>query len=463
MRAVTIAAGTPMRLPTGAESDLSLCLPGEAETANMLKKLMEEAGKRKSRVGFDRRSLFSYNRASFGVRGFTWLETIYQQLHSLVCERAGRRACCGLSIAIPILFVLSVFPRHFRLHDPGRTQSAGPHPKPHRAEPRRPLGHSPADCRRPEAAHERRHRAAARGSIRPFPRAGHRGDSVDPAVFAVVPVGAGLVPVNLNIGILFAFAVSTASVLALFMGGWASRNKFSLLGAMRAVAQVVSYEVPMVLAAVAVVMAVGSLSTLRIAKAQSGGILNVTNWFVFPSVGIRRVRPVHDRRDGGIGAHAVRYSRSRIGNHRRLSHGIQRIQIRAVPDGRISRVHRDGGDHRDDVPRRLQRPGQRSRLGRRLDLDVLVFHQTGVHDRAEHLDPWHVAAGARRPVDGICLESPVADVDRSTSCGRHLALHDLRPAGVGGHDLVARPLVRHALSKLAATENVEIRTYRYAS
>jgi NADH-quinone oxidoreductase subunit H len=100
-------------------------------------------------------------------------------------------------------------------------------------------------------------------------------------LFSVVPVGAGLVPVDLNIGILFAFAVSTASVLALFMGGWASRNKFSLLGAMRAVAQVVSYEVPMVLAAVAVVMAVGSLSTVAIAQAQSGGVLNVTNWFVF--------------------------------------------------------------------------------------------------------------------------------------------------------------------------------------
>jgi len=100
-------------------------------------------------------------------------------------------------------------------------------------------------------------------------------------LFAVVPIAPGLVPVNLNIGILFAFAVSTASVLALFMGGWASRNKFSLLGAMRAVAQVVSYEVPMVLAAVAVVMAAGSLSTLGIIKAQSHGFANIGGWFVW--------------------------------------------------------------------------------------------------------------------------------------------------------------------------------------
>ena len=100
-------------------------------------------------------------------------------------------------------------------------------------------------------------------------------------LFSVVPIAPGLVPVNLNIGILFAFAVSTASVLALFMGGWASRNKFSLLGAMRAVAQVVSYEVPMVLAAVAVVMAAGSLSTLDIITAQSHGAANIGGWFVW--------------------------------------------------------------------------------------------------------------------------------------------------------------------------------------
>ena len=100
-------------------------------------------------------------------------------------------------------------------------------------------------------------------------------------LFAVVPIAPGLVPVDLGIGILFVFAISTASVLALFMGGWASRNKFSLLGAMRAVAQVVSYEVPMVLSAVAVVMAAGALSTTAIVEAQREGFAHVTGWFVF--------------------------------------------------------------------------------------------------------------------------------------------------------------------------------------
>jgi NADH-quinone oxidoreductase subunit H len=96
-------------------------------------------------------------------------------------------------------------------------------------------------------------------------------------LFAVLPVAPGLVPVDLNIGVLFVFAVSTATVLALFMGGWASRNKFSLLGAMRAVAQVVSYEVPMVLSVVVVLMAVGSLSTVAIVENQRG----LFGWHIF--------------------------------------------------------------------------------------------------------------------------------------------------------------------------------------
>ncbi|MCX7887878.1 MAG: NADH-quinone oxidoreductase subunit NuoH, partial [Verrucomicrobiae bacterium] len=101
-------------------------------------------------------------------------------------------------------------------------------------------------------------------------------------VLVVVPIAKGFVPVDLNIGVLFPLAVSTASVLALFMAGWASRNKFTLLGAMRGIAQVVSYEVPMVLAAVVVLMAAGTLSTVGIVEAQRGWF----GWFIWQPWGL---------------------------------------------------------------------------------------------------------------------------------------------------------------------------------
>ena len=76
--------------------------------------------------------------------------------------------------------------------------------------------------------------------------------------------------------VIFFFAITGLNTLAVFMAGWASRNKYSLLGGMRAVAQMVSYEIPLVLSAVIVVMMVGSLNAAEIAGAQTGG-----NWFVF--------------------------------------------------------------------------------------------------------------------------------------------------------------------------------------
>jgi len=76
--------------------------------------------------------------------------------------------------------------------------------------------------------------------------------------------------------VIFFFAITGLNTLAVFMAGWASRNKYSLLGGMRAVAQMVSYEIPLVLSAVIVVMMVGSLNAGEIAGVQTGG-----NWFVF--------------------------------------------------------------------------------------------------------------------------------------------------------------------------------------
>jgi len=89
-------------------------------------------------------------------------------------------------------------------------------------------------------------------------------------MFAVLPFGRGMIGVDLNIGILFFISISALGTMAVVMGGWASRSKYSLLGGMRAAAQMVSYEVPLGLSLVAVAMAVGSLSTRVIAEHQSG-------------------------------------------------------------------------------------------------------------------------------------------------------------------------------------------------
>ncbi|OGW78374.1 MAG: NADH dehydrogenase [Omnitrophica bacterium GWA2_52_8] len=89
-------------------------------------------------------------------------------------------------------------------------------------------------------------------------------------VFAVIPFGRNMTPVNLNIGFLYFIAVSSTSAIPIFMASWGSRNKYALLGGMRVIAQMISYEVPMVLAAVPVLMLTGSLSTNDIVTAQSG-------------------------------------------------------------------------------------------------------------------------------------------------------------------------------------------------
>ncbi len=101
--------------------------------------------------------------------------------------------------------------------------------------------------------------------------------SVVPAIllFAVLPFGRNMTAVDLNVGLLYFFAVSSVGSYAIFMGGWASRSKFSILGAMRSVAQIISYEVPGVLSVVAVIMVTGTLSTVGIVEAQSN------RWFVF--------------------------------------------------------------------------------------------------------------------------------------------------------------------------------------
>lgn len=98
-------------------------------------------------------------------------------------------------------------------------------------------------------------------------------------VFAVIPFGRNMTPVDLNVGVLFFLAVSSTTTIAIFMAAWASRNKYSLLGGMRAVAQMISYEIPMILAVVPILIVTGTLSTSSIVEAQGGW--GGFQWFVF--------------------------------------------------------------------------------------------------------------------------------------------------------------------------------------
>jgi NADH-quinone oxidoreductase subunit H len=99
--------------------------------------------------------------------------------------------------------------------------------------------------------------------------------------FAVLPMGRNMTLVKMDAGLLFYFAVGAATELSVFMAGWSSRNKYSLLGAMRAVAQMISYEVPLLMSSVAVVMISGSLSLDKIVAAQNQYTWGLPHWYIF--------------------------------------------------------------------------------------------------------------------------------------------------------------------------------------
>ena len=101
-------------------------------------------------------------------------------------------------------------------------------------------------------------------------------------IFATIPFAPGLGVADLNIGVLFFLAVSSLEIVGLFMGGWGSNNKYALLSAMRAVNQIISYDLPFVFASLVPVVLVGSLQMSTIVAAQAG----VFGWFVFyPVIG----------------------------------------------------------------------------------------------------------------------------------------------------------------------------------
>jgi NADH-quinone oxidoreductase subunit H len=96
------------------------------------------------------------------------------------------------------------------------------------------------------------------------------------AILVVLPLSGSAFAENLDVGIFFVMAMSSVSVIGVMMAGWSSANKFSLIGALRAAAQLIAYELPLVLAAAGVVMLAGTLSMVGIVEAQRD------LWFVIP-------------------------------------------------------------------------------------------------------------------------------------------------------------------------------------
>src|SRR5574337_291305 len=96
------------------------------------------------------------------------------------------------------------------------------------------------------------------------------------AAYVIIPFGPGLIVSDLNIGVLFYLSISSMTVVGIIMAGWSSNNKYSVLGALRSAAQAVSYEVPLVVSVLGVIMTVGSMSMTQLVEAQQ------RVWFVIP-------------------------------------------------------------------------------------------------------------------------------------------------------------------------------------
>ena len=99
--------------------------------------------------------------------------------------------------------------------------------------------------------------------------------------WAVIPVAPGMMISNLNVGILYLFAVSSLGVYGVIMGGWASNSKYPFLGSLRSAAQMVSYEVSLGFVIICVLLLVGSANLSHIVESQSRG-LGILNWHFIP-------------------------------------------------------------------------------------------------------------------------------------------------------------------------------------
>src|SRR4051812_11699600 len=104
--------------------------------------------------------------------------------------------------------------------------------------------------------------------------------------WAAIPFGPGWVVADINVGVLYLFAVSSMGVYGIIMGGWASNSKYPFLGALRSAAQMVSYEVSIGFVIITVILLSGSMSLAKIVEVQGGGFWN---WNIFGGAGLKNL------------------------------------------------------------------------------------------------------------------------------------------------------------------------------
>ena len=183
---------------------------------------------------------------------------------------------------------------------------------------------------------------------------------------AAVPFGPDAWLTNFEAGVFYALAVSSISVLGILIAGWASANKYSLLGGLRAAGQLIAYELPLVLATIGVVIQAGSMNMQDIVVAQNTGSIFGWDGLGNPYVLTQFIGfvGVHDRRPGRADPAAVRHADRRVRAGVGLHDRVLGLPLPDLLHRRVRHRRRVLADRLGAVPRRLGRPVRLVRLGR---------------------------------------------------------------------------------------------------
>jgi hypothetical protein len=208
---------------------------------------------------------------------------------------------------------------------------------------------------------------------------------------------------DLNIGILYVFGFVSLGVYGIMIGGWASNNKYSLYGAIRATSQMISYELAMGLSLIALIMITGTLSLREIAAAQSGFGWNVLyqpfGFLIFFICALaecnRAPFDLPECETELVGGYHTEYSSMKLGFY-------------LFAEQHVRLVGRD----RHAVLRRIQFPRHRPQLARRADGPGRAVRQGVLLHLRFHVDPLDAAALPLRPADAPRLESADPAGDR---------------------------------------------------